>query len=409
MTNHTIVIGAGAIGACSALGLVRTGRQVTVLDRATGWGQGCSAGNAGLVCASHYGRWAHRRDIVHALRWLSQRDGAMRVRPTPAVTAFLTRAMTLTPTRAREADRVSQRLCERSLEAHHRLLDEGINWKPSWDGLFDVFRTREALTSAAQRIRPQDMVLTGDEARSWEPAVGPEVLGVLFRVGDGFGDPARFVAEVGALATAAGVICCPATTVTGIRREHGRLSVHLITRDGTSTQISADHVLIAAGAATVGLSRGTVSAGILQGGRGQSIDLDSANRPCPSRPLILREDRVALTPLPGRLRVAGRMDFGGGDTVDLGRLDALRQQAELALPGWSQAAATPGWAGARPCTPDGNPLLGWLDSEHTIAVATGHGMLGLTLAPVTADMVVSLFSGRADADLCVLDPHRFRR
>lgn len=58
---------------------------------------------------------------------------------------------------------------------------------------------------------------------------------------------------------------------------------------------------------------------------------------------------------------------------------------------WDDADIIQVWSGPRPCTPDGVPLVGWLpDQEGFVAIATGHAMLGLTLARVTGRIIVQL-------------------
>lgn len=408
--RQVVVVGAGAVGAASALHLARDGWDVTVVDAGPSWAAGASAGNAGLLCASHAGRWARRSDLVDALRWMLDPEGALRIRPTPAVTAFLTRAMTMSAEAARRADALSARLCARALDGHRRLVEEGLDWGLAWEGLLDVYRTEAAFAAAASRaLRPGDEALDRAEAAAREPALGRRVAGAVWRAGDGHGDPIRFVAGLGALAVAAGASARFGARVRGIERRGSRLRVVLQPSGaGTPPPLPADRVLLATGAATVGLSRGTIGRDVLAAGRGQSTDLRSGTVAPLARPLILAEDRVAITPLPGRLRVAGQMEFGARPGVDARRLAAMRRHTHVVLPAWERAIATPGWTGDRPCTPDGNPLLGWLDAQESIAVATGHAMLGLTLAPVTGQQVSALFAGRPDPDLPALSPARFR-
>jgi glycine/D-amino acid oxidase-like deaminating enzyme len=63
------------------------------------------------------------------------------------------------------------------------------------------------------------------------------------------------------------------------------------------------------------------------------------------------------------------------------------------------------WHGLRPCTPDGLPVIG---SRNGVILATGHGMLGVTLAPLTGRLVADVVAGRADhAALGALSPERF--
>jgi D-amino-acid dehydrogenase len=66
------------------------------------------------------------------------------------------------------------------------------------------------------------------------------------------------------------------------------------------------------------------------------------------------------------------------------------------------------WRGLRPCSPDGLPLIGPLDGLERVVLATGHAMLGLTLAPLTGRLVAELITGLPPTvDLKPLSPVRF--
>jgi D-amino-acid dehydrogenase len=74
---------------------------------------------------------------------------------------------------------------------------------------------------------------------------------------------------------------------------------------------------------------------------------------------------------------------------------------------WDQP--TKPWAGLRPMSPDGVPLIGRPKAFDNVVIAGGHGMYGLTLAPATANVVSQLVvDGRCDTDLTPFDPNRFR-
>jgi len=116
-------------------------------------------------------------------------------------------------------------------------------------------------------------------------------------------------------------------------------------------------------------------------GKGYSIDY----RPAPIRlrtSLTLEDARVAVTPLDGMLRLAGTMEFGGFDeSVNPTRVAGIRRAAQENLVGWDNppGEAAP-WAGLRP----------------NAYIASGHGMLGLALAPGTAEIITDLITTHSD-------------
>jgi D-amino-acid dehydrogenase len=89
------------------------------------------------------------------------------------------------------------------------------------------------------------------------------------------------------------------------------------------------------------------------------------------------------------------------------RAEAMTRALARTLPGVSSAREHRIWSGLRPLSPDGLPVIGRPKGTGSIVVAVGHGMMGVTLAPVTGALVrEALFEGREDADL---SPDRFGR
>ena len=156
----------------------------------------------------------------------------------------------------------------------------------------------------------------------------------------------------------------------------------------------------------------------IEAGKGYSTDLTPAPalpRPV-SRPLYLHETRVAITPLNGMIRLAGTMEFSGlNHVVRQERVAAIARSAGWAIRGWPEVtpASGPGvqiWNGPRPMTPDGLPVIGRLPGYRNLIVASGHAMLGVTLAPATGEAVAELVTTDCAPDaIAPFDPARFAR
>ena len=68
----------------------------------------------------------------------------------------------------------------------------------------------------------------------------------------------------------------------------------------------------------------------------------------------------------------------------------------------------PIWCGLRPCSPDGLPYLGRFARYSNLSAATGHGMLGLSLGPITGKLMAEILSEeKPSIDLRPLDPERY--
>jgi D-amino-acid dehydrogenase len=131
---------------------------------------------------------------------------------------------------------------------------------------------------------------------------------------------------------------------------------------------------------------------------------------CVELPVWLHESRVVITPLDGRLRLAGTLELTGTERgVDARRVDAIIAAARRAMPRFGSRRILDVWRGLRPCTPDGLPVIGRVPDLENAVLATGHGMWGLQLAPGTGRCVIAIASGNEpEHDLHPLRPDRFR-
>ena len=241
------------------------------------------------------------------------------------------------------------------------------------------------------------------ELRRLEPALSSSIeAGVLLR--DHLQvDASELVAELVADSLAAGVRVEEGIDVQELIVS-GRRVVELRT---TSGRRPIDRVVLAAGAWTTPLARTAgVSLPIL-GGKGYSFDIEP--RAMPARPILLADAHVGLAPLGnGRLRIAGTMELSGLNLrLDRRRIEAIAASAAAAIGPWRRASAP--WAGLRPITPDGLPVIGQLPGVTNAYVAGGYGMLGMTLAPAAGELLAEVIVGASrPADLRPYDPARFR-
>jgi D-amino-acid dehydrogenase len=399
-----IVVGAGVIGACAADTLAARGLGVTVLERGGGWGEGCSWGNAGLIVPSHSRPIAAPENLRAGLSWMLRRDSPFGLRLRPSLAPWLARYVAAaTPRRAAAAEALQRELTVESLERFRALeVDGGVEER----GLLAVFtgaagpehaaRDAESETGRALDARVVD-------ARELEPALGAAVTaGVLFPH-EAQCDPVKLVPAIGRRALARGAELRTGVEVRALRR--GGPGVVAETSAG---RLEAAHAVVAAGAWSGRLARTLGVRLPLQGGRGYAIELDPAAVPI-RRPLYLHDARVVATPLGDRVRLTGGLVLAGLDErLDLHRIDAIRRAAADLLGADATPART--WSGLRPCTPDGLPVVGAHPRAPEAVFATGHAMLGLALAPLTAAMVADLITGGTPHPaLDRLSPRRFDR
>jgi D-amino-acid dehydrogenase len=128
----------------------------------------------------------------------------------------------------------------------------------------------------------------------------------------------------------------------------------------------------------------------MQDGKGYSMTISNLSGQ-PSIPALLHEARVAVTPMGDQLRVSGTLEISGmDDQVKKQKVNSIVKAVSSYYPDIQLNDAEKVWYGYRPCTPDGMPYVGRWKEGSAIIVATGHAMMGLSLAPSTGRMVKEL-------------------
>jgi D-amino-acid dehydrogenase len=407
VTSDVVIVGGGAIGACSALELARRGAQVTLLERGPALAAGCSAGNAGLICPSHSTPIANPAALRNGLRWMLKRDSPFYLKPRPAALPWLARfTLAARAKRAAAGARAIRALSRASLELHAELAAQGLETGFQRRGVLNVYATAEGLAAGAAEAQASGLraeVLDTDGLRELEPALEPAAGGVYYR-DEAHCDPLRFVNAVGEAAAALG-----ADIRTGVEVRRLRRSGSEIVIETTEGGLRPESVVLAAGAWSAALARQLDVFLPLEGGKGYHVDLERGPDD-PQLPSWIADSWTIATPLEGRLRLSGTLELAGLDlSIDCVRVDAIRRGGARALRGLKGRRVLEVWAGLRPCTPDGLPVIGRPGSVHGLVVATGHAMKGVSLAPVTGLLVAELVTGVTPShDLRPFSPDRFR-
>ncbi len=241
--------------------------------------------------------------------------------------------------------------------------------------------------------------LDAARCREMEPALNDSIVGGYFNPGDARLRPDRYAAELARLVKAQGGKVYESTTITGFRNEHDRIAA-VLTDHG---EFSAHDIVLALGAWSPALGRQLGLRIPIQPGKGYSITYTRPQR-APRIPLTLKERSVCVTAWDSGYRLGSTMEFAGYDTsLNRARLDALKRGAAEYLLEAEGPQVVEEWYGWRPMTYDDLPIIGRAAKLKNLALASGHGMLGVTMSAVTGEMVAQLLSGRET----VLDPAPF--
>jgi D-amino-acid dehydrogenase len=405
MAQHVVVIGAGIVGAASALELLRDGNKVTIVEpgdpggeQAASYGNGTLLNPSSVIPMSTPGIWkkvpGYLLDPLGPL--------TIRWRYLPKLLPWLWRFVRAGSTVAKVAAtaRALAPLIADAPELHRKLAEEaGVAELIRRNGVLSVFPTRADFEAEGTtwRIRRDNgtrwVELDENELRQREPALDRRYrFGVLVEGNGQCVDPGALVAALVRHAQGLGAVL-RRDRVIGLRIEGGRLKA-VRTQAG---EIACDKAVIAAGAWSKVLAAQAGDRVPLETERGYHVVITDPGI-APRLPVMPSDGKMSNVMTPQGLRLAGQVELAGIDAEpNWKRAEVLRDFALRMWPGLPRdlpAERVKMWMGHRPSMPDGLPCIGFASGCADVVHAFGHGHIGLTAGPGTAKLVADLIAGR---------------
>ncbi|NMM36802.1 MAG: D-amino acid dehydrogenase [Glaciimonas sp.] len=401
-----LILGAGVVGVTSAWYLAHAGHDVTVIERQPEAALETSFGNAGQISPGYASPWAGPGVPAKAIKWLLQKHPPLSLKPDGTLfqLQWLTQMLANCTEKRYAVNKARMvRLAEYSRDCFKTIRsDTGIDYEGRQRGTLQVFRTQKQVDDTAKDIAVlQKMgvpfeLLTRNELSRAEPAleqIKDKLSGGLRLPNDETGDCQLFTTKLVALAQAAGVRFLFNRSVDSLVIEGGRLKG---VRSAGET-VEADATVVALGSFSTALLHGMVDVPIYPV-KGYSITVPITDAAAAPVSTILDETyKVAVTRFNDRIRVGGMANLVG---YDLELHDSKRETLEYVVtdlfPHGGDVKQATFWAGLRPMTPDGTPIVGptaipglWLN--------TGHGTLGWTMSCGSGQLLADLMSGKTPA------------
>lgn len=405
------IVGGGVIGLMCAHALRRAGAEVVVLERGR-CGQAASLGNAGWITPVLSTPLPGPGVLLQGARWMLDPKSPLLVRPRldPAFVAWCWRfARNCAAGRFEAGSRALLGLNRDTLRLFDELRESGVEFEQHEDGVLAVALEEPQLEKEWKRVQQLTTLgypsrlerLDAAEARRLEPALSRRVAGAVYAADERHVRPETLTAGLVRWLARAGVGVREGAAVSHVR-PHGR-GWRL---ESAGEPLDVDRVVVAAGIWSKTLLAQLGTKLPLEAVKGYSLTF-LAERGAPRHALMLQEAKVGVSPFANGLRFAGTLELAG-ESLSLRprRLDAIRKTAFDYLESFTGSSEV-AWAGLRQFLPDGLPVIGRVPTADGVFVATGHGMLGITLAPATAAALTPLvLEDRLDPVLEPLRPDR---
>ncbi len=396
------VVGAGIVGAATALALAADGHAVTVIDRGD-VGAATSFGNAGGIVGGAVMPTA-TPSLVRALpSYLFDRHGAAVLRPAYALQAlpWLLRFIAAArPARVASIASALQPLVSHAVQAHHTLaglsgardLIRPVGWLKAYSSSAAFAKTafeRELMTHHGVNF----LVLSARELADLEPSLNPDAYSCgLFQPDAGFvNHPIGLVQAYfkGAVQRGARFVQQNVQEIKPLNE--GGVSVR--TEQATHR---FDSVVIATGAWSKQFAAQLGDHVSLDTERGYHLSWGMTDGPLLTRPVGFPEKDCVLSPMhDGISLISGDELAGLTAPPDFRRIRGLMPFVNSVLPGTRLQIVQREWMGHRPSTPDSLPVIGRSPRCGNVFYAFGHGHVGLTLSAITGQLIAGMAGGRA--------------
>lgn len=411
---NVAIVGAGIVGAATALALAEAGHAVTLFDRDAA-GAGTSSGNAGGIVEGAVMPTA-TPDVLKTLpNYLFDANGAAVLRPSYVLQAlpWLLRFVAAgRPSRVAEIAQALQPLVANCMAAHRRLTQIGqcdhliqtSGWLKVYSSEADYAKT-QFQRELMQRHGAHFTELSADEVHDLEPQLNRQAYTHgLFQPGSGFVNYPRGLVEAyfnSALQRQAQFVQEDVLRI-AVSRSGG------VDIQTANTTRAFDKVVVATGAWSGQFASQLGDKVSLDTERGYHLSLKSTGAPLLNRPVGFPAKDCVLSPMHDGIRLCSGDELAGLQAPpDFRRIRTLLPFVQSVLPGTRAQAVEREWMGYRPSTPDSLPVIGPSAQSRNVIYAFGHGHLGLTLSAVTAELVKTLVSG--DTPPFDLTPYRINR
>jgi D-amino-acid dehydrogenase len=401
-SDGVVIVGGGVIGIACAHYLRAAGREVTVIDQGA-VGAACSQSNCGYICPSHVPPLTEPGAFAVAIKSMLNPRSPFRVKPrlSPALMVWLWQfARRCTHNQVLRAGKHLQAILDASMAEYHALIaNEHFDCEWATQGLLYVFRSEKAYEqfSKSDRMLTDHFGVTADQIpgkqlASLDPGLRDDLFGAFHYPRDTSLNPQRLMQQWSAALRRQGVRFLEHVALRTVHKKGGRISAIETTNN---ERLEASEFVFAMGAWSTKWSQTLECSIPIEPGKGYSVTIDRPND-SPTYPMLFPEEKVGVSPFATGLRLGSMMEFVGFDsTIPPHRIQQLRDASRPYLRASVDGPAQSTWYGWRPMTWDSLPIIGRVPALANAYLATGHNMLGMSLATSTGRLLSELIHGQS--------------
>lgn len=415
--GSVLVLGGGIVGVTTAYSLLQRGYAVTLVERADEVGCHTSLGNAGLLSVGGSQPWNSPHVPMTVLKTMGRTESPFRIRAAafPAIIPWGLRfLLNCRGTVHAAASRNSAKLVAYGLGRFRETsARERLSFDRQQNGVLKYFQNAGALAQDYRATKQlaaagvEHRQLDRNEIVALEPTLAPQaesIAGGLYFPGDESGDSSQFAKGLAARCAEMGASILTRTSVHRIDATGERIT-GVTTSRGT---LAADHYILCAGPEAAALAQPLRLSLPIYPVKGYSVTFETdGSILLPNIPLLDWGRKICITRFGKRIRATGFAEFGGYNfDLSPSRLQSLRASLIDLFPSLNSVTEIRNWAGLRPVTPDGLPILGESPFSN-LFLNVGHGTQGWGLSSGCAEIVADVVSGRQPE--IPLGPYAFRR
>ena len=405
--SHVAIIGAGITGVTTAYALHVRGFDVTVYDRQRYAGMETSFANGGQLSASNAETWNQWSTVLKGIKWMMQSNAPLSVNPRPGwhKTSWMAEFLANIPRYKRNTVTTASLAVAARAGLAEMADRSGVDFDFSPAGILHFYKTDADFKHARMidKLLAEGGVhrqeLTSAEVAAKEPTLRGDIIGGYWTQSDSTGDIHKFTHGLAKWLMTQGVSFRLGTPVTGLKKFDDGVTVM------TTDEVRFDAVVVSAGVASRQFASMLGDRVNVYPVKGYSItvNLDDAESQAAAPYVSLLDDKAKIVTSrlgKNRFRVAGTAEFNGENRdIRADRVDPLIKWVETHFPDVSTENCVP-WAGLRPMMPNMMPRVGQ-GSHDRVFYNTGHGHLGWTLSPATADAIGSTIASRFQDEIAL--------